>query len=474
MRRFPYHDEQGRLIAYAVRYERDTKKSVLQRTVRYNPHIAKPVWTNISLPEPRPLYNQHRLVQRPNDPVDLFEGEKSCDAGQAIFGKEHVCVTWSHGTSNIAKVDWTLLMGRDVTFWRDNYSPGYDAMRKIAQRLAKGGGTLRWVNIPEGFPDGWDIADPMPEGYDAWKLYKKAGEVPAYSQKLETYLIGIDPEKASFVTQILIPRYSGTLNAENVSNRFVEIIGPQIRFNATTGRWLWWNGNYWEIDETEFIKDAVRQFTSKIADDNPKAKVGGADFISSIERLARIDQRVATVSKDWDLNPDLLGTPAGVIDLRTGQFKMPPDPSDMISMITQVAPIFEPCPKWLAFLDQTTGGVKARKAGDEQGVKASQEYVDFLQRLFGYGITGHIAEEIFAFLYGLGGNGKGTTLKVIKRILGPYAYAAPSSVFIKQPYGEGHPAAIAALDGPRLVIVQEVPENRTLERGAIEGCHWWR
>ena len=138
---------------------------------------------------------------------------------------------------------------------------------------------------------------------------------------------------------------------------------------------------------------------------------------------------------------------------------MPPDPSDMISMITQVAPIFEPCPKWLAFLDQTTGGVKARKAATNRVSRQARSTSTSSNGCLATRITGHIAEEIFAFLYGLGGNGKGTTLKVIKRILGPYAYAAPSSVFIKQPYGEGHPAALAALDGPRLVIVQEVPEN---------------
>jgi putative DNA primase/helicase len=61
---------------------------------------------------------------------------------------------------------------------------------------------------------------------------------------------------------------------------------------------------------------------------------------------------------------------------------------------------------WLTFLAEATGG--------------DQALIDFLQRLAGYLLTGDVTEEMLAFIYGPGGNGKGTFLGAIASILGAY------------------------------------------------------
>ena len=56
-----------------------------------------------------------------------------------------------------------------------------------------------------------------------------------------------------------------------------------------------------------------------------------------------------------------------------------------------------PAPLWDAFMVEATGG--------------DAEFSSFLQRLAGYSLTGHVTEEVLAFLYGPGGNGKGSSAK---------------------------------------------------------------
>lgn len=52
-----------------------------------------------------------------------------------------------------------------------------------------------------------------------------------------------------------------------------------------------------------------------------------------------------------------------------------------------------------------------------------------MQRLCGYLLTGCVNEEIIAFFYGDGGNGKGTLIKPVATIAGDYAAAIPIEVF---------------------------------------------
>ena len=53
----------------------------------------------------------------------------------------------------------------------------------------------------------------------------------------------------------------------------------------------------------------------------------------------------------------------------------------------------------------------------------------YLQRAMGYSLTGDIREEKLFFLYGTGGNGKGTFLNTIQAILGDYVLTAATETF---------------------------------------------
>jgi phage/plasmid-associated DNA primase len=55
------------------------------------------------------------------------------------------------------------------------------------------------------------------------------------------------------------------------------------------------------------------------------------------------------------------------------------------------------------------------------GVKESfgdAETIAFVQRYFGYCLTGHVREQKFLYLFGSGGNGKNLIAEVIAEIMG--------------------------------------------------------
>ena len=96
--------------------------------------------------------------------------------------------------------------------------------------------------------------------------------------------------------------------------------------------------------------------------------------------FACTDQRLALTSDRWDTNPWLLGTPEGVLDLRTGTLR-DGVPGDYIRTIIPTRWLGRevPAPRFERFLQEIFGD-------RDEGERAA--LITFLQRVLGYGITG--------------------------------------------------------------------------------------
>ena len=119
---------------------------------------------------------------------------------------------------------------------------------------------------------------------------------------------------------------------------------------------------------------------------------------------AAADPRTAITHKDWNTDPWLLGVPGGILDLKTAEL-LPADPEKRINSQTLVAPA-EPGTVgvvWKKFLDEAT--------------KGDIELLRLLQQMAGYLLTGDTSEEIFFFIHGPGGNGKGVFMGAIGAIM---------------------------------------------------------
>jgi hypothetical protein len=168
---WPYHDGEGRLVGYAARVEYDRAdgsrgKDVLPiaycRIEQDGGH--RHGWRARALPSPRPLYRLPELIADPAAPVVVTEGEKKADLVPSLF-PGHVGTT-SMGGAGAAKLsDWTPLAGCRVIIWPDHDQPGRRYADDVAALVtAAGAVSVAIVAMPGDWAEGWDIADPLPDG----------------------------------------------------------------------------------------------------------------------------------------------------------------------------------------------------------------------------------------------------------------------------------------------------------------------
>ena len=230
---------------------------------------------------------------------------------------------------------------------------------------------------------------------------------------------------------------------EALTVRFVFEREADLRYTAHWNRWHHWTGSYWREDRTLVSLNLAREFCRRTAREANKGgkQLASARTVNAVASLARADQRIAAEVNQWDANPWLLGTPGGTIDLHRGVVLA----NGAVDYITRVAAVTPDgtCPTWLTALHEI--------ANDRS------EMVDYYQRIAGYLLTGSVREEKMFFLYGLGGNGKGTFIETLAYVLGAYSTTVAMSTLVMTQHSE-HPTEIAKLCGTRLAVASETNE----------------
>jgi len=264
-------------------------------------------------------------------------------------------------------------------------------------------------------------------------------------------------EAAGIVTEALRstierPHNTDTGNAQ----RLAQYYGDRVRFlyEDRGGRWLAWDGTRWAPDATgaveRYAKLTVRRMYTEAAaidsdEDRQKASKWAmasesASRLDAMMKLARSDERIVVQADDLDADTWALNVANGTVDLRTGTLK-PHDPGDMHSKITSAG--FDPATpatRWTAFLEEVLPDAEVRR---------------FVQKLVGYSLTGEVGENVLAFPYGSGANGKSVFLGVLREVLGDYATEAAPDLLVAR-RERGIPVDVADLRGFRFVTTTEV------------------
>lgn len=160
-------------------------------------------------------------------------------------------------------------------------------------------------------------------------------------------------------------------------------------------------------------------------------------------------------SGEWDAHPDLLAAANGVIDLRTGEISAG-SPSQRISKAVNVE--YDPaaeCPRWERFIAEIFAH--------------DPELPGYIQRLLGYGLTGHTREQCFAVFYGEGSNGKSVLLTALRELLGDHAATVPFDMFTTSGKARGGPDA-ELLVGARVALASETNRSAVLDSAAIKNA----
>jgi putative DNA primase/helicase len=236
------------------------------------------------------------------------------------------------------------------------------------------------------------------------------------------------------------------LTEDGVALAFAAKFADQLRYCHHKGAWYEWVDTHWRLDETKLAFSWARHVCRQLAQERQKAgAMSTARQAAAVEKFAQSDRAFAVTSENWDRDNWLLGTPGGVVDLRTGQLREA-DRSDFITKLTAAAPAaVADCPLWLKFLREATDG--------------DNDLIRFLQQWLGYCLTGDTREHALLFIYGSGGNGKGVFLNTVSKILGDYRCVAPMETFTASK-NDRHPTELAMLRGARMVCATETEEGR--------------
>jgi hypothetical protein len=214
-------------------------------------------------------------------------------------------------------------------------------------------------------------------------------------------------------------------------------------------RWGWmsYDGVRWKRDEML----SVWRLAKRIADEqawmsqkeSERRKLASKTTINAIADLARSDPRIITAPDAWDSRPDWFNTPAGMVDLTSGELRGS-QWQDLVTKVASTGPGGSHL-RWLKFIEEVSAGDRA--------------LAWYLQKLAGYCLTGSIKEHALFLLHGVGANGKSVFLNTLNEICGDYARVAPADIFVDS-QNERHPTDMAMLRGARLVTAQEIEDGK--------------
>jgi putative DNA primase/helicase len=294
---------------------------------------------------------------------------------------------------------------------------------------------------------------------------------------------------------------------------FSEVFNRQICYDHSQRQWYRWNKHYWITDDTGIVKQLVSGYLgsvylkaaaevniewakiesqiTKLGDDTSKVETLRAEQKKFNEQMESLRKRAYNLRSSkrcknvldfamseagigvtggiWDNDPFLLGVTNGVVDLRTGDLR-DGYPIDYIRTIAQVpwTGLDTLCPRFDGFMQEI---FEDRPTKEDPG-KSRIDLIEFLQRLFGFAITGLSSEAVFPLFWGKDGrNGKDTLFSLFKRILGNLVGAVSNDVFLSG--GKGRTAGAATphlvdLQGKRIAWGSETKQGDKLDISQVK------
>ena len=272
--------------------------------------------------------------------------------------------------------------------------------------------------------------------------------------------VGESPGDSNFGTELWFAR------------RLLQKHGHDLRFVGESNRWFRWHHaeGRWQEDVTGEVHRRAKDITGELVQEVRDLEAANADSddieaadkvarkfqaktpIENSIKLASTESRVIATREQWDRDPWLLHVANGTLDLTQQQLRS----ARREDYITKRCPVsFRPeatAPLWESFLERILPDEKVR---------------DYVQRFFGYALTGEIGEHVMHVFWGSGANGKSTLLEAIRFVHGDYGVTAPPTLLM-QAKGDKHPTDQTMLHGARLAISTETPEGGRLDENTMK------
>ena len=94
--------------------------------------------------------------------------------------------------------------------------------------------------------------------------------------------------------------------------KFAERHGKDLRYVAAWSHWYTWAGARWAMEPTRHAFDRARAICRVAASETKKPGIKtaltSAKTVAAVERLAKVDRRIAATIEQWDTDPDLFSS----------------------------------------------------------------------------------------------------------------------------------------------------------------------
>lgn len=251
---------------------------------------------------------------------------------------------------------------------------------------------------------------------------------------------------------------------------FADFYQDILRYVAKRKTWFYYDKGIWSADTGSLhamklcmnLANLLHLYTLKITDEDTRktyikyvGKWQAHTYRVNVLKDAQVHHPITYL--EFDSNPYAFNCSNGTLHLDTNTFTEHLS-TDLLTKISAV--VYDPLaksPRWDNFLKEIMSG--------------DMERARFLQKLFGYALTGDTRHECMTVLYGATTrNGKGTLCESILKVLGGYGCTArPETIAQKNNNNSSNPSEdIARLAGVRLVNIAEPGKSLVLNAAQIK------
>jgi putative DNA primase/helicase len=262
-------------------------------------------------------------------------------------------------------------------------------------------------------------------------------------------------------------------NDHGNAERLIALHGHNLRYCHDFKKWLVWDGRRWAVDDTDQATHLAKLTMLELLRQSVEAKDKEAERFALSSLDARDIHRMLSLAQceiyvrvsELDTNPYLLNVLNGTVDLRTKELH-PHQSADFITKLVKYN--YQPdaqCPRWRSFLDEIMG---SSPDASEGALERAERFINYLQRSFGYSLTGVTSEKAVFIPFGDGDNGKSTMLDTIRKIVDEYAAFLQVETLMTVQENSNSQADLADLRGARFVQTSETEKGQHLSQAKIK------
>ena len=258
-----------------------------------------------------------------------------------------------------------------------------------------------------------------------------------------------------------------------LAKKFAKEYAKEFRYDHSLRAWRAWHGGSWGTCRRGEHIEAMKQLAGilmleagkqqRLDPQNGRTKklmacaqrAQSSNGIEAALKLAQSDPVVAVSSDEFDKDPVLFNVANGVVHLPSGVLR---DHDPALKLFRQSPVTYDAgatCPQFERFMCELSCD--------------DLDWVDYMQRTFGYALSGAVSEEKLFFWLGIGANGKSVLANIFCAVQGSYAGIAPSAfLMLKRGDGGGATPDMANLAGMRTVLANEVEAGASMSGQTVK------